>query len=175
MGKPFERLVGDREQAVTWSLFNENNINFDDFQIFGYIKDKSGYTHVSCWQYVNDRKILSDTVIFHFNPDRSLQATTGDIIWGIGADPTPTLDASVVRKIFLERIDKDEALYGLRSMIEDMCFDYTVGYWDLYTGLNHTPEFVLAWQIRSGCLSYPVAIICDKTSSLFYYNNGLDN
>lgn len=172
-GKPEKHLVTDQELNTITTLFRSNNLSYENYQFFRLQIDDIGYHHVRCFQFVNDLKVLSDELIFHFDAHGDYKSLSGDIISGIDVDSSPSMGLSEVENVFLERTRKDHsASVGERFMNE--CLTCELVYYDLNAGKGlSTPLFVLAWKINSVKSDYPYAIINDSARSVISYDNGI--
>jgi Zn-dependent metalloprotease len=173
-GKPKNHIVSDKDLSSIKSLFSYNGLSLDNYQFYQLQRDELGYAHVRCFQFVNNLKLLSDDLIFHFDNHSIYNFLSGTIISNIEVDSSPTMNVSEVKNIFLKRIDEDDSFYGNKRKIENDCFLCELGYWDLNAGISYsTPDFRLAWKIKSDQSDYPMAIINDSEESIIYYDNGI--
>lgn len=173
-GKPINHLISDQEFNTVKSLFKSNNLSLDNFQVYKLQKDNLGYTHVRCYQYINDLIVFYGDVIFHFDNQNHYYILSGDLISDINVRPYSLLSTWQVGKLFLQSI-KNDHFYGNDILhYENSCFSCELGYYDLNGGISYaSPNFRLVWKIRPESSQYPYALIDDSERTLLYYDNGL--
>jgi Zn-dependent metalloprotease len=173
-GKPENHLISDSELNIVTSLFKSNNLSLDNFCVFRLQKDDLGYSHVRCYQYINNLKILSDYVIFHFDKTGHYYFLSGEIIPNIDIKPSPSMDVREVISLFLQSVKNDDFYSTSIKQIENGCISCEIGYYDLNAGISYASQnFKLAWRIRPEESEYPFALINDSNNTLIYYDNGI--
>jgi Zn-dependent metalloprotease len=173
-GKSEDHLISDQELSTVKSLFISNNLNYDNFQFNRLQKDDLGHHHVRCFQYVNNLKILSNDLIFHFDAQGHYYTLSGTIISTMDIEPSPSMDISELREIYLKSLEEDDSYFGSKKKIENDCLRCELGYYNLNAGISYTtPDFRLAWKIKPDKSDYPVAVVNDSEKSLIYYDNGI--
>lgn len=171
-GKP-DHLISSQDLNTVKSLFKLNNLSLDNFQVYRLQKDELGHHHVRCYQFVNDLHVLSNDVIFHFDPTGHYYFLSGEIIQAINISPTPHSDQSAVIELFLNRVENDDINNNLQEF-KNGCFSCELGYWDLNAGISYTDvNFRLAWRVKPEGNDYPLAIINDSENQIIYYDNGI--
>ena len=61
-------------------LFNSNGMDFTKFRFYQFDTDELGFRHVRCYQLVNNLRVFTEDLIFHFNKDGAYYLTSGNII-----------------------------------------------------------------------------------------------
>ena len=172
--KPDNHLISDSELKTVISLFKSNNLNLDNFLIYRLQKDDLGYTHVRCYQYINNLNVFSDDVIFHFDKQGHYYFLSGELISNIDIKPSPSMDVREVIKLFFHNVENDGFYSNNKKQIEDGCFLCELGYFDLNAGTSYASQnFRLVWRIRPEESEYPYAFINDSDNTLIYYDNGI--
>jgi hypothetical protein len=173
-GKPSGHLISDKELVTVISLFKSNNLEFNSLQFYKYGKDESGSSYVCCYQFINNLKVFTDDIVFHFSPDGYKYDPTGTIIEAIQVDKIPVLDLPEVKSIFIKCIKNDDAYSGNKEKITSGCLNCELGYYDLNTGISYSvPDFRLAWRVSSDPGTVPYAYIDDKAKTLIIYDDGI--
>jgi Zn-dependent metalloprotease len=133
-------------------------------------------THVFCSQYVNNLKVLSNSVIYHFDRQGLYSSISGELISTINITTSPSMSVCNVIAMFSQSATND-GFVGTKdhtSQIDTGCVTCELGYYDLNAGSgNSTHNFKRAWRIRTNGSSYPYAYINDSDHSLISYDNGV--
>jgi len=173
-GKPNNHLINDSDLQTVKSLFELNNLSLNNFLVYRLLKDDMGYKHVKCYQYVNNLKVFTDEVIFHFDAQNHYYVLSGELISGINIKTSPSLSKNDVIKIFLKNVEKDSHNNPNLEQIKDGCFLCELGYYDLNAGISYASQnFRRAWKINPEDSEFPVAFINDSDKSLIYYFSGI--
>lgn len=171
-GKSQSYLLTNEETATVKSLFESNNLKFDNLQCYRLVNDF--IYAVTCHQYVNNLRIFSSDVQFVFDKNRKFSFLSGDTISQINTNSNPSMNVSELRTIFLQKINSDTELdFGKGDIAKD-CLVCELGYYDMNTGTNNlNPDFELAWLVKPSGSNDPHAIISDSQKSLVTYFNGI--
>jgi hypothetical protein len=173
-GKPKQHLISDQELNTVKSLFESNNLSLDNFLVYWLQRDDLGYTHVRCYQYINNLNVFSNEVIFHFDKQNHYCILSGELISDINIRPYPSMSTWEVGKLFLQSIKNDGYNSDKIKQYEDGCFFCELGYYDLNAGISYASQnFKLAWKIRPENSEYPIAYINDSDNSVIYYFSGI--
>ena len=166
---PSTLVLPASEQNVIQSLFNSNGMDFSNYQFVQLDTDELGFRHVRCYQFVNNLKVFSEVLIFHFNPQDAYYLVSGNIINSIGLESKPSLNQHKVAGIFIQQIAQEKASMVDQAILKG-CFDIELG----YVGLDgSTEKFAKAWKVNPTGKDYPFAYINDETSEIIYYDNGV--
>lgn len=169
-GKPKDHLVTDLELNTIESLFNSNNLNIDNLLFYKLQTDKSGMYHAKCYQYVNNLKLFSNDLIFHFDSEGNYTTLSGDPISEIYIGKEPSMKICEVIIIFLDNI---KSIPFNNTLISDG-FLCELGYYDINGGTgNAVKNFQLAWRINPSNKVFPYAIINDYEKKLIYFDDGI--
>ncbi|NLE36191.1 MAG: hypothetical protein GX622_13910 [Bacteroidales bacterium] len=173
MGKPDGHLVDDRELKTIKILFKASDLSYENYQFYGLQSNMSGQYLVSCHQFVNNLKVWTGDLFFHFDKDGKYESLTGEIVTAIDVGTSPVMDLSGVESRFLERVEEDRFYSNSRSVVNG-CMTCELVYCDLSKmGGNSAPDYVLAWLVKPEKLDYPYAIVIDSDQSVVSYNNGI--
>lgn len=172
-GKPRGQLVSDQEFSTIKTLFKSNNLPYDSYQFFRLERDDLGIYHARCFQYVNNLKVLSGELIFHFDSRGHYESISGEIVSGIDVDDLPSMSLNEVENLFLNKVKEDHFYAGSRKVMND-CIICELGYFNRNSGISYaTPEYLLAWRVRPQKSDYPYAIIIDSEESVISFDNGI--
>lgn len=171
-GMPDQNLISESDLSTVSSLFGTIGMSLNKYLVFRFQTDQLGGKHVKCYQYVNNIKIFSDEIIFHFDSQNRFTSLSGEIISTIDINSVPKMSKNDVVKLFLELVDED-GRFSSRSL-KNECIQCEIGYYDLNAGTsNQTHNFKLTWKIRGEDSVYPFAYINDTDKSKIYYDNGV--
>lgn len=172
-GKPRGQLVTDQEFSSIKTLFKSNNLPYNNYQFFRLQRDELGFNHARCFQYVNNLKVLSDELIFHFDSRGHFESISGNIVSGIDVDDLPTMELAEVENLFLNMVKEDHFYAGSRKVLND-CITCELGYYNRNSGVSYaTPEYLLAWRVKPQKSDFPYAIIIDSEESVISFDNGI--
>ena len=174
-GKPDNHLINDSDLQTVKSLFESNNLSLNNFLVYRLQIDDMGYKHVKCYQYVNNLKVFTDEVIFHFDAQNHYYVLSGELISTINIKTSPSMSKNDVIKIFLKSVEDDDSDFSPNlEQLKDGCFLCELGYYDLNSGTSYASQnFIRAWKITPEDKDFPVAFINDSDKSLIYYFNGV--
>jgi len=172
-GKPEGHLVDDSELKTIKTLFRASNLSYENYQFYSLECILSGEFYVSCHQYVNDLKVWTDDLFFHFDKNGRFESLSGDIVSAIDAGTSPSMDVTQAESRFLGRMNEDSFFRNSKS-VANGCITCELVYYDI-AGMSggSTPDYVLAWLVKPEKSDYPVAVIKDSDQSVLYYNNGI--
>lgn len=172
-GKPEGHLVDDRELKTIKILFRASDLSYENYQFYMLESIISGEYFVSCHQYVNNLKVWSGDLFFHFDKNGRFESLSGDIISAIDTGTSPSMDVSEVESQFLERM-KDDSFYRNSKSVANGCITCELVYYDqAKKGGGSAPDYVLAWLVKPEKSDYPVAVVNDSNRLVEYYNNGV--
>lgn len=173
MGKPDGHLVDDRELKTIKILFQASDLPYENYQFYGLQSNMSGQYLVSCHQYVNNLKLWTGDLFFHFDKDGKYESLTGEIVTAIDVGTSPSMDLSEVEARFLETVN-DDRFYSNSKRVANGCMICELVYYDLAKMEGgSTPDYVLAWLVKPEKSDYPYAIVIDSDQSVVSYNNGI--
>jgi Zn-dependent metalloprotease len=173
-GKPENHLLDDTKLQTVLALFEKNKLSLENYIIYRIIVSPGGDSHVRCYQYINNLKVLSDEVVFHFNREGHYQSVSGDVISHIEIKPSPSMNHGEVTSLFMKSVEKDSYLYDVERQKEEGCILCELGYYDLNAGISYASQnFTLAWRVSFENSEFPFAILNDSGNSLIYYDNGI--
>ena len=154
------------------SLFDYNHLDYNKYQFIYLQNDELGHHHVGCNQFVNNLRILTDFLIFHFDQDDNYYFLSGDIINKIDLNTKALMIYDSVVEKFLYLVEQN----GDKEDVINNCFDLEFGYFDLNAGIGYSEEnFTKAWKIKPTNKDYPYAYINDGNSETISYDNGIRN
>jgi len=166
---PSTTILPETEIKVIKSLFDGNRLDYKKIQFYQSDKDDLGFTHVKCYQYVNNLKVFSEELIFHFNRNNEHYLLSGNIINSTGLDAKQSLSKNKVLEIFIQKIEQEKASI-VGPAILNGCFDIEFG----YTRLNDSgKQFIKVWKVKPASKDYPCAYINDDNSEIINYDNGM--
>ncbi len=172
-GKPEGHLVDDRELKTIKTLFGASNLSYENYQFYRLESVISGEFYVSCHQFVNDLKVWTGDLIFHFDKNGKFESLSGDIVSAIDAGTSPSMDLSLVESRYLDRI-KEDSFYSNSTSVANGCLTCELVYCELAKSEGGpAPDYVLAWLVKPEKSDYPVAVIIDSDQSVAYFNNGI--
>jgi len=162
-------VLPESEMAVIKSLFESNRIDYANYQFYRLDTDELGFYHVRCYQFVNNLKVFSEELIFHFNQQRTFYLVSGNKINAIGLDAKPSLHPNKVAEQFIRMIsqEKDEIV---DEATRKGCFEIEFGYIGLDDSSKH---FTKAWKVKPTGKDYPFAYINDNNSEIIHYDTGI--
>ena len=166
---PVNSILPESEMKVIKSLFDSNRMSYANYQFYQLNTDDLGFTHVRCYQFVNNLKVFSEELIFHFNKNNEHYLTSGNIINSIGLDTNPSLNRDKAAEIFIRRTEQEKAPTVDPAILKGS-FDIEFG----YTGLDDSSaKFAKAWKVKPAGKAYPFAYINDDNSEIIFYDNGV--
>ena len=156
------------------NLFNYNNLAHTAYQFTSFQKDELGYSHVRCCQFINNLKIFTSDLIFHFDQNNVYYYLSGNIAEKIDLNKKPLMSQNEVTEKFLFSIEQDEFYNKNIEDILKSCFELELGYYNLNAGKSYANEnYTKAWRIKLTNSNFPYAYINDDNSDLIYYDNGI--
>ncbi len=169
----------DYEQACY--LFELNNIDYSDLQFTRFRTDELNYIHIRCYQFINNLKIFTQIIDYHFNNNGMLYIISTDKLQILDIYNKPLMIHDSVVKKYLEQFMNDTEYIESRTdeeiqAIVKGCFDIEFGYYDLNAGIPDAEKnFTTAWHIfpSNKPSQVPEAYLNDKTGQCFYYDNGI--
>lgn len=173
MGKPDHHLISQKELDITMQLFDANNLTYDSCQFYGFTEDQYGNTHIACYQFVNNLKVFTDPIFFHFNQSGVLTSLTNEVITGIDFYSAALMTDEDVVYLFLSRLDADDEYFGDKEEVRGGGFVIEYGYYDLNAGTgDSTNNFTMAWMVIPNS-TFPSSYINDVTQEIIYYHSGI--
>ena len=171
---PNRAILTDTDLKTIKSLFDHNNLIYSNYQFYELQIDELGYHHVRCFQYINNLKLFTNDLIFHFNQNDSYCYLSGDLINGINLDTKPKMIQNKVIDLFINEINKDNNYFDSKDELIKGCFDIEFGYYDLNAGTESSINiFTKAWFVKPKGKEYPIAYIDDSHNRLIGYSDGI--
>ena len=166
---PATPLLPESELKVIKSLFKSNRMDDSNYLFHRLDTDELGFKHVRCYQFVDNLKVFTEELIFHFNQNDSHYRISGHLIQSTGLDAKPSQSSSKVVEIFIQRIKQERASI-VDSTIVMGCFEAELG----VIGSEESAEkFEKAWKVNPAGKEFPYAYINDKNAEIIYYDNGI--
>jgi Zn-dependent metalloprotease len=172
--KPDSILLSEGDLSIAKSLFDLNKLDYSNLQFYRLQTEELGY-HVRCYQYVNNLKIFTDEVFFHFNKDKTYKTLSGGVlITKIDLNIEASMIQNDVIELYLKELNKDNNYNGNKDDIIQGCYDIEFGYYDLNAGISYSvSNFTKAWIVKPKGQEYPFAYFNDMTSTTIFYDNGI--
>jgi Zn-dependent metalloprotease len=162
-------LLPESEMNVIKSLFTGNQMDYTQYQFYQLNKDELGFGHVRCHQFVNNLKVFSEDLIFHFNQHDTYYLSSGNVIKTIELDTKPSMNQNNVAEIFIQKIAAEKAPVVDKNILKG-CFEIEFG----YVGLDSSnKKFTKAWKVKPTDRDFPYAYINDENSDIMYYDTGV--
>jgi len=166
---PTISILPESEMNVIKSLFESNRMTYANYQFYQLNTDDLGFHHVKCYQFVNNLKVFSEELIFHFNRNKEYYLLSGNLINSIGLDVKSSLNRNKVAEIFIRKIEQENAVMVDKDILKG-CFEIEFG----YVGLDDSnKKFAKAWKAKPKDKDYPYAYINDADSEIIRYDNGV--
>ena len=166
---PTTPILPESEMNLIKSLFNNNNMDYSKYQFYQLDTDELGFKHVRCYQFVNNLKVFSEDLIFHFNKQDTYYLLSGKLINSTGLDAKQSLSQNKVVEIFIQKVAQEKASMVDKNSLTG-CFEIEFG----YVGLDDSNEkFDKVWKVKPKDKEYPFAYINDDNSEIIYYDNGI--
>jgi len=170
---PTTNVLSKSEMDVIKSLFNNNHLNYKELRFTRLQKDELGHHHVRCYQFINNLKVFTSDLIFHFDKNNRYYFLSGDLISAIDLNTKPSMNQDLIVEKFINAL-QDNIYIGDKEKIINGCFNVEFGYYDLNAGIGYADaKFTKAWLIKPRNQDYPFAYINDKNSEVIYYDNGI--
>jgi len=165
----FAGNLTESEMYVIKSLFESNRMDFSKYHFYQLDKDDLGFHHVKCFQLINNLKVFSEELIFHFNKNNENYLTSGNVINSLKLDDKQSLNKNKAVEIFLGKITQEKASMVDKN-IQKGCFEVEFGYYGLDGSKG---KFVKVWKVKPKGKDHPYAYINDDNSEIVYYDNGV--
>ena len=166
---PTTSVLPESEIKLIKSLFTGNRMDYANYQFYQLDTDDLGFNHVRCYQFVNNLKVFSADLIFHFNQNNSFYLVSGTQIKSIKLDDKPSLNRKKVVELFVQKVSQEKASMVDKDIAKG-CFEIEFG----YVGLDDSNgKFAKAWKAKPAGRDYPYAYINDDNSEVIYYDNGV--
>ena len=162
-------ILPESEMNVIKSLFETNRMAYANYQFHQLDTDDFGFHHVKCYQLINNLKVFSEELVFHFNQNNEYYLLSGNLIHSIGLNAKSSLNQNKVMDIFIRKIEQEKASMVNKDILKE-CFEVEFGYVRLD---DSTETFAKAWKVKPADKNYPYAYIDDKSSKIIYYDNGV--
>jgi Zn-dependent metalloprotease len=171
---PRIQLISEEDFNEVKSLFVSNNLDYSNFQFFKFQTDNFGYHHARCYPFINNLKVFTNDLIFHFDKNNNYKSMSGHLVDGIDLDSIPSMDKKSVIEKYLNEINNDEFNSAKKDSIIKNCFELEFGYYDLNAGKSFSVKnFTKAWKVYPKAKVYPFVYVNDMTSNIIYYDNGI--
>ena len=166
---PSASVLPESETNVIKSLFNSNRLDYTKYQFYQLDTDELGFKHVKSYQFIDNLRVFSEELSFHFNQNDTYYLLSGHIIHSTGLDAKPSLNPNKVAEIFIQKIRQEKASLVDTNTLKG-CFEIELG----YVGFDDSNEkFTKVWKAKPMDKEYPYAYIKDDTSEIIYYDNGV--
>ena len=166
---PATSVLPASEMNVIKSLFNNNRMDYANYQFYQLDKDDLGFHHVRCYQFVNNLRVFSADLIFHFNQNNTFYLVSGNQIKSIKLDDKPSLNRKKVVELFVQKLSQEKASMVDKDIVKG-CFEIELGYAALD---DSNGKFAKVWQAKPAGRDYPYAYINDDNSEVIYYDSGV--
>jgi len=162
-------VLSDGEMKRIKSLFASNRMDDTKYQFYQIDTDELGFRHVKGYQFVNNLKVFSEALIFHFNQQDSCYLVSGDLINSIGLDSKPSQQVNKVIDVFIGQIEQEKASKVDKAILNG-CFEAEFGYIKLDDSIQ---KFAKVWKVNPTDKSHPFAYISDENAEIIVYDNGV--
>ena len=166
---PATPLLPSSELSVISALFHRNGMDDAKYQFYQLDTDDLMFRHVRCYQFVDNLKVFSEDLIFHFNQDDSCYLLSGKLIQQTGLNAKPSMHPNRVVEIFIGRITQEKTALVDNNMIKG-CFEVELGY-ACFDDSNE--KLTKVWKAKPKDKDYPFAYINDANEAIMYYDNGV--
>jgi Zn-dependent metalloprotease len=174
LDNPNTIIISEEELIVVKPLFESNRIDYSNYLFYKLQTDELGYHHVRCYQFINNLKVFTNDLIFHFNQAGKYYYLSGNLITKIDLNPESSMIQNNVIKKYLNELNNDDCYTGNKEDIIKGCFDVEFVYYNLNAGISNADKnFTKAWKVKPKSKKYPFAYINDMTSNTIYYDNGI--
>jgi hypothetical protein len=172
-----ELLLNVQQLDTIKSLFERNNLNYSNLQFFKIDSTPYG-KYAEAYQYVNNLKLFTDEMIYHFDLNSSLTfMSDSQRVTTINLINVPRLTTGQVRYLFMKELEKDHFYTNTSNSadsIEIKCINVEFGYYDLNAGTSFQPKkYTIAWRVHPSYQEFPYAYINDRTGNIIYYFDGI--
>lgn len=175
LGKPEAEILNTQELGKIESLFVYNNLKKDNLRFTSLFTDQFGNRHAGCYQYVNNLRVFSGDLIYHFGGTGKLYWLTGTYTDKIEISSIPSLQVEDLKKIYRKSIETDTHYSSSSESIFSGCVICELGYYDMNAGTAIlTPSWCLSWSIHPYNTDYPKGIINDSNGFVIKYDNGIN-
>ena len=166
---PTTSVLPESEMNVIKSLFSSNRMDYSNYQFYRLDTDELEFKHVRCYQFVDNLKVFSEELIFHFNQHDNYYLLSGNLINSTGLDANPSLNQNKVAEVFIQQIAQEKAS-TIDTGVLTGCFEIEFGYVSLD---DSNEKFVKAWKAKPTGKDYPYAYISDDNAEIIRYDNGV--
>lgn len=165
-----EILLSDSVINLVKHLFDNNSLDYNNYQFYRASTSTNGYHHIMCHQFVKGLKVFYYDLGFHFDEDGML--SSGPFVEykvsTIGLDTVRNMNQNKLVEIFIDHLKKD-TFHDYKNMkLDTCCFDVEFGFYDL-----NDKKFTKAWKVTLKDQRSPHVFIDDCTSKTILYDNGV--
>lgn len=155
------------------ALFEFNNLEYSNYIFYNLQTDELMNHHVRCYQFINNLKIFTGSLIFHFDKNDNFYFLTGDLINKIDLNTKPSMNQNDLRDIYLSELTKASINFHKLNIAKNG-INIEFGYYDLNIGISNVNQlFTKAWKVKPQNTEYPFIFVDDNTSKIIYYENGI--
>ena len=173
-GNPVESQLSETDLNLVKSLFDKNNISYYNYSFYWLETDVYGHHNISCFQYINNLKILSNPLHYTFDENDKFTGLMGEKIENINLDSIPNMNTNNVIEIFLDQISKSPYYKSNLAEIKNGCFDVEFGYFQDNPLDDPTKKvMVKAWKVKPHNSYPPYAYIDDSDGRVIIYWDGI--
>lgn len=163
-GMPKNHLVSNENLDFIKYLFNNNNLDYNNY-LFYSLQNELGNHYVRSYQYINNKRVFSGQLIFHFDDSDKLHYIVGNYFLEIDTNATFSPSLERLRELYINELEQNNSFDYFE--IINGCLSMELGYYDLNAGINNTEyKFRKAWKIKPLRKSYPYAYIDDNNSQI---------
>ena len=167
-------LLSGADYNVAGDLFESNSIDYSNLQFYRVQTEASGRHHIRCHQYINNLKLFTNDVIFHFDENDQFDHISGGLIQQINLDTIAKTENYELVGIFEKSLTEDSTSFVGDMDLDTCCFDLEFGYYDLNIAAG-SPDYSFAkvWKITFKESEFPYLIVNDNNAEPIYYDNGI--
>lgn len=174
---PDAKLLSSSELSEIHSLFESNNLDYENLQFFEYKIDKDGAKHIFTHQFANGLKVFYGSDGYHFSKNNVFLFGEFHNYKGlINLNTKPRQKMDKIASLLAKEIQNDSFFTSTNKVdsLVNGCLECEFGYYNLNSGQSYaSPKFVKAWYIHPKGMEYPHAYVNDDDATLIYYFNGI--
>lgn len=171
-GSPENSLLDPERLNTVKHLFDVNDVDYSDLQVFNYWVNDFSIKNVYCNQYVNGLKIIGEEIHYTFDENNKLISRSQNRVDDMDLEAKAAMRDKKVVRLFIEEIENDGDFMGDINEIKSHCIEVELGFSRNNRGSN---DFNRIWIARPEGASFPLMYLNDETKEIINYDNGIRN